>query len=99
MVLGEQQPGGPVNLTELLQGIEQQALLEKLLLRPNRKSLGKRPQAFGSEGEIGFQKALELQERLVIKDDDIQIAKPDVLFTQAVLNGVDRQTRIVLSPR
>src|SRR4029450_5309473 len=50
-------------------------------------------------GEIGLEQALELQERLVVEGDVVDVLKLDVGLVEAVLHGVLREARIVLLAR
>ncbi len=76
--------------------LAQQPLLKQLFLEPDRQRHAERGETPRREGEIGFEQPLELEERLVVEDDVIDVAGSDFGFVQAILDGVTRETRIVL---
>src|SRR5262249_40410195 len=70
MMLGEQQllrrlPFG----VDLAQFFAEQAFLEQLLLQPDRHRHAEGGKAARRKGQVGFEQALEFQERLVIKEE------------------------------
>ena len=97
VMLAEQQPLVPVVIRrKALQLFAQQPLLKQLLLDPDRQRDAKRAQAAWRESEIGFEQALEFEERLVVEDDVIDRAKLDLGLVQAILDGVARKPGVVL---
>ena len=69
-----QSKSAPPNCVQLL---AQQRLLEQLLLQPQRHRHAEGAEAARREGEIGFEQPLELQERLVVEDDVVDVAELD----------------------
>jgi hypothetical protein len=100
MMLGEQELG-----LDLLAGaaldevIPQQPFLEQLLLEPHRHRHAERGEALGRERQIGLEQTLELQERLVVEGDVIDLVEPDAALGQAVLDRFLGKARIVLLAR
>ena len=77
MVLGKAQAFMPVDFLpqRLVQGLNNHVFLKKFLLQPDRKRCGKAPDSSWGKREIRFEQALKLQERLVIKNDTINILR------------------------
>jgi hypothetical protein len=50
----------------------------------------------GREGQLGFEQALELQQRLVVECDKVQLIRSKSRLFQAIGNRMARKTRIVL---
>ena len=70
VVLREQELALPIEVgVERPQLVAQQLLLEQLLLQPERDRHAKGAKALGRKREIGFEQALELEERLVVERD------------------------------
>src|SRR5579859_3517413 len=76
-----------------------QVLLEQLLAQPYGDRHAEGPEAAGSERKVRLQQALELQERLVVESDVVDLLELEVPFGKAVLDGVHGKTRIVLLAR
>ena len=94
MVLGEEELALPVEiLLDLLQMILQQRFLEQLLPQPERNRHAEAVEAPRRERQIGFQQALELQERLVIEGHVVDIAERDARLLQAERDGILRISR------
>ncbi len=76
VVLAEQEP-----LAQSKSGVErpelvlQQAFLEQLLPQPQRHRHAEGAEAARREGEIGLEQALELQKRLVVEDDVVDLVE------------------------
>src|SRR5262249_33477860 len=66
---------------------------------PKRDCHQKALQAGRRVGEIAVQDAIELQERLFVERDIIEIADADAAFTKAIINGMLRETRVVFFAR
>ena len=100
MVLGEQEL-----LLDVRAGaagdqmLAQQALLEQLLLEPHRQRHAERAEALGRERQVGLEQALELQKRLVVEGDPIDLVEVDPPFLQAVRERVLGEGGIVLLAR
>ena len=54
---------------------------------------------FGAKREIGFEQAFELQERLVIEGDEVDVGPGDPGFGEAIAHRVRRERGIVLPAR
>ncbi len=76
----------------------EQELLEQLLLDPEGHGHRERGEPARGEGEIRLEEPLEFQERLVVKDDVIQLVHRDPALAEAILDGVPRKARVVLGP-
>ena len=59
----------------------------------------KEREAAGREREIGLEQPLELEERLVVERDMVDLAERDAALRQAIGERVMRETRIVLLAR
>jgi hypothetical protein len=100
VMLAEQQPLVPVEVgLPVLHLIAQQRLLEQLLLQPQRHGHAEGLEAARRVGEVGLEQALELQERLVVEGDVVDVGQLDAGLVEAVLHGVLREARIVLLAR
>lgn len=96
MMFGEQHLAHPVEiLGEFLEFLGQQILLEQLFLQPHRNGGLERGKAPGRERHIGFEQALELQERLVVEDDEVDVVQAAAGLGQAILDGQPGKTRVV----
>src|SRR5262249_33007738 len=71
----------------------------ELLLEPGRHGPEKRPKRARSRHEVRVEEALELQERLVVKDDVIDLSDRNSGFRKAVFDRTERQRRVVTLPR
>ena len=69
----------------------------ELLLRPQRHELQERPEAARRVRQVGLQQALELQERLVVEADVVELLGRDAGLVEAVADGVDRERVVVLA--
>ena len=79
MMLGEQQLVLPVEVRrEFLQLAPQQILLKQLLANPDRDRRRERAEAARREGDVGFEQPLELQERLFVEDDIVDVGERDL---------------------
>ena len=92
VVLGEDNPT-PVFAIELSTYFPRQV---ELLPHPQWHRLEKRPEAGRREGEVGLEDALELQKRLVVKADVIQVPRIKSGLFQAIRDGVGREGVVVL---
>src|SRR5262249_54392962 len=100
MMFGEQQLLFDASIrTELLQFTCEKALLEQLLLDPERQRHGEAAVAARREREVGLEQPLELDERLVVEGDEIEIVEREASRREAELDCVARKPRIVLAPR
>ena len=96
MVLGEQQFGLPVHIRgERPQLPAQQALLKQLLLDPDRDRHAEGTEAARRERDTGLEQPLELEKRLVVERDPVDLVKDDAGLLQAAGDGVGRIVRIV----
>src|SRR5919109_1014662 len=97
MVLGEKQPLVPRHFgVELIKLAQDLGALKKLLLHPERHGLAEGLEAARRKGEIGLQQPLELEERLVVEGDEIDLGGPSAGELETGANRVVREARIVL---
>src|SRR5687768_4203015 len=75
----------------------QEILLKQLLLDPERQCHREAAVAPWCEGKIRLQQPLEFDERLVVEDNKIDVAEPDLRVVEAIAHGVGRKTRVVLA--
>ena len=99
VVLGEDQLRLPVLVAQLLQLLEDGGALEQLVLHPQRQRLAERGEALGREREVGLEQPLELQERLVVEGDDVDVLRPRAGGREARLDRVVREAVVVLLAR
>ena len=71
----------------------------QLLFQPHRDGLAEGEVPAGRHGEIGFQQAFELGDRLVVEADVIEIRGRDARLAEAVIDGVLREIGVVLLAR
>src|SRR5215510_5283431 len=99
MMLCKEETALPVVVpAQLLQLSPQERFLEELLSQPDRHGHRERTEAAGGKRQVCFQQALELQERLVIKRDVIDLVQPDAGFAETVGDGMPRKTGVVPLP-
>src|SRR5258708_24987592 len=97
MMLAEQQPLLPVELRILgLERVGEQRLLKELLPQPQWQRHAKRREAARTVGEVGLQQALELDERLVVEHDPVDIPERDAGLAQAIVGRAMRKPGIEL---
>src|SRR5688572_12645846 len=72
---------------------------KELVLDPHRHRRDERPPASGGDAQIALEQPLELQERLVVEGNGVQVANPQPAFAQTVLNRTRREALIVLFAR
>src|SRR5438067_1141462 len=70
-------------------------LLEQLLFEPEWDCHAKGAKAFGRKGHVGFEQALELEERLIVEHDMIDVAERDLALLQAIGERMMREPGIV----
>jgi hypothetical protein len=70
----------------LAQFPDKHALLEQLFAEPERHGFDERCKPARRESKVGFQQPLELEERLVVKHDVVDIAQPGAGRFQAIVN-------------
>ena len=101
VVLGEEQPCIPVDAVaeRRLQCLRKDVLLEQLVLHPHGQRLAKGRESARRERQIRLEQALELQERLVVEGDMVEIAGRQAGFLEAVAHGVLGKTIVVLLAR
>jgi hypothetical protein len=96
VMLREQKLALPIeSAIEGLQLVAQEPLLEQLLLQPERDRHAEGTKAPGSECK-SFEQPFELEERLVVERDMIDVGEADAGLGQAIGDGVMRETGIVL---
>jgi hypothetical protein len=77
-----------------------QEILEKqLLAQPHRDRHAEALEAARRESEIALEKALELEERLVVEGDQVHVRETDAGFAQAVRKRLRRELRVVFPAR
>src|SRR5262249_22548359 len=83
-------------VAQFRQVLRQQTPHEQLFLDPHWHCRQKAGEAAGSEGVIGLEQPLELQERLVVKSNRRQVLEVDARLLQNVPAGVNRERGVVL---
>src|SRR5690606_1168969 len=63
----------------------------ELAAEPNGHRLGERNEARGSIRQVGFQQPLELEQRLVVETDVVDVGGSQAGFLQAELHGPARK--------
>ena len=97
VMLGKEQRSLPVVFGgKVFQLTPEQRLLEELLSQPDGHGHGERAEASRGEGEVGLEEALELQERLVVEGDVVDLIEPHTRLGQAVRDGVPGKAGVVL---
>ena len=72
---------------------------EELLGQPDRHRRSKRGRSLGRAGKISLEQALELEERLVVERDGIELIRPDSPDLEARSDRILRELGIVLDAR
>ena len=72
---------------------------EELLLDPDRHRLAERPERPRKRRDVRGEHPLELQERLVVEADGVELLGTDAGLAQDVLDGVGGEVRVVLLAR
>ena len=100
MVLGKQQFGVPIHVRgEASQFPAQQVLLKQLLLDPNRYRHGEGTEAPRRECHVGFEEPFELEERLVVEGNPVNVVECDAGFIETPSDGVGGIARVVFLAR
>ena len=100
MMLGEHQLLVDVDLGHVpRQLVRQHLALEQLLARPHRKRGRKGAKAARRQGQVGLEQALELQERLVVEDDVVDVLERHPAGLEAVFDGLSGKGRVVAHAR
>ena len=81
---------------QFLEAFAHEARKEKLFFDPDGDGLTETSEARRSEGDVRFEKTLELEERFFVEDDVVDLRHVDALLVEAVLDGVDREGGVVL---
>jgi hypothetical protein len=74
-------------------------LLEELVLHPHRQRGAERAEAARREGEVGLEQPLELEERLVVEGDVVDLGELRAGRFQAGADRLVREGRVVLLAR
>ena len=90
---------GIENLSVVVKRLSQISVRIQLILDPERSGPKERAEPFGGDPQIGFQDALELEKRLVIKTHEGQIGRLDVRCSQAVAHRMRGKGRIPFETR
>src|SRR3954452_3632426 len=99
-MLGKQQALVPIDARlEILQFLDQRPALEELVLDPHRQRGAERREALRRKGEIGLEQPLELEERLVVERDEVDLRRPCPGRRQAGGDRLVREARVVLLAR
>jgi hypothetical protein len=72
---------------------------QELFFQPHRHGGKKRLETTRRETEVGFEEPLEFDKRLVIEHNVFEILDSDPSFVQTILNGMTRETWIMLLSR
>src|SRR5262245_45990053 len=100
VMLREQELFFPVDMPrELSQFVTQKRLLEQLLAQPQRDRHAERPKAGRRDREIGLQQAFELEERLVVEHDVVDVVQSGSRGLQTVAERMMREAGVVLLAR
>ena len=83
---------------ERLQLLQYEAFLKNLFLDPNRYGLDERAEAPWRECQIGFQKPVKGQQRLVVKSDVIDVIERQSALVQAIGGGQAGKFGVMLDP-
>src|SRR5689334_363771 len=98
-MFGEEQPSTEVSAAGIwLQRIREQLLLKELFADPQRHSHLERTEAARRKRQVRFEQSLELQKRLVIEDDVIDILQRHPAFREAILHRVMGEAGVVFFP-
>jgi hypothetical protein len=74
MVFAESQAIIPVEVRlNRLELAGEQRFLKQFLAQPQRQRHAKRRETMRAQGQVGFQEAFEFEERLVVKDDEVDV--------------------------
>src|SRR2546428_10314187 len=68
--------------------VAQLAIHVELVLEPQRPGLEERRKPTGRDAQVGLENALELEERLVVEADIVQVGNGDSAGLETVLHGV-----------
>src|SRR5215510_15939306 len=100
MVLGKEQARVRVEVAVAQAGqlATKQILLEQLLPEPERDGHRERPEPAGGEREIGLQEPLELEKRLVVERDIVDLLECDASLAQTVRGGAPGKAGVVPFP-
>ena len=79
--------------------LAQSGLEQQFLLKPHRQRRHERAQAPRREGKIGFQQALEFEQRLVVEDDPIDVLHSKAALLQAEIHRAGGKGSVVLLAR
>src|SRR6185503_5837999 len=86
------------NVSLVVQGLAELSIDEQLVLDPEGAGLEERGKAAGSDAEIRFQDPLELEQRLVVERDAVELARPEADRGQAVVDRAGGKGRVTLLP-
>ena len=89
-------------MLEAVQGdqfVPQNAFQQEFFFEPHRHGREKRFNPSRRESNVGFQEALELDQRLVIEHEILEVPKRNPAFLQAVADRVGWEPGIELFPR
>jgi hypothetical protein len=91
MMLGKEQLRLPISgWIDLLQLLQKRVSLEQLVLHPQRERMAKGREPPRREGKVSLEQPLELQKRLVVEGDMIELCRFDAGDLQT---GLDRVVR------
>jgi hypothetical protein len=100
VMLGEHQLLGDVDAGHVpRQVVAQHLALEQLLARPHGKCRRKRAKPARRQRKVGLEQALELQERLVVEDDVVDVLKRHPAGLEAVFHRLCGKGRVVADAR
>jgi hypothetical protein len=98
VVLAEAQARS-VELPDLAQFARQQVLLEELLAQPDRHRHAELAEAARRRRYVGLEEPLELDERLLVEHDRVDLGQRDAALAEAIAHGVRREAGVVLAAR
>src|SRR5262249_55039837 len=100
MVLVEEELILPVEVgSERLQLAADDVLLEQFLAQPEWDRHCERLIAARRKPHIGLQEPLELEKRLLVEHDVVDVVERAAAFPQAIRNGMRREARVLLLAR
>ena len=68
----------------------------ELLARPGGSEPDELPEPARRVGEVGFQQAVELQERFLVESDGIEVFRCEPRLVEAIADGVRGERRVML---
>ena len=97
VVLAELESLLPIDaILDLIEAAAQERLQEELLAQPKRNGESERLEPTRAEGEVGLDEPLELEERLVVERDNVDVLQAASRGLEAILDRPVREARVEL---